>query len=160
MTRYLLLLLFMIISVVVSGQKNDILSESKSSIKFEHALDSSGATLLERFKIGEKLDTNVRIVCTCRHDTARALFLVITHHRTFALDSLSMIKPNSIADIYITKEKSQIARYGARAEAGIVVIILNNKDYPEVYNELKYKLKQMPNFKRKVPSESPKIVIR
>ena len=65
-----------------------------------------------------------------------------------------MLNPNWIGDIYITKKPEEIAPYGDKAKAGIVIITLNNKKYPGAYKVLKHRLRKLkPNFS--VPKEHP-----
>jgi hypothetical protein len=144
---FLLILLFAATTVSSNAQNTDSLSEQKSSTRYEHPLDSSAAKSLKRVAIGNATAISVHLVCTCSHNTTKPLFLVKTHHETFICDSLSMINPNWISDLYVTKKPEEITPYGDEAKAGIIIITLNEKKYPEAYRSLIHRLRKLkPNF--------------
>jgi hypothetical protein len=157
-----LLLLLSVACIKILGQNKSSLPDPKSETRLEHILDSVSKAPLENLKITDKPDMPVHIICTCSANTSQPLFLLKSHHRTFVLDSISMLNPNWIGNIYITKKQSEIAQYGTIAKAGIVVIILDDKDHPEGYKDLKHRLKKVrPNFNvPKVQSKSTEIFIR
>ncbi|HEX3385559.1 MAG TPA: hypothetical protein VHS53_10245 [Mucilaginibacter sp.] len=156
-----LILLFSVACIKIFGQNKSSLPDPKSETRLERALDSTGKISLENFRLTGKTDTAIRLNCGCPNQP-KALFLVKTHHRTFILDSLSMLNPGWIDDIYIIKKQPEIEQYGHIAKGGIVVIILNDKDHPDAYKEIKQKLRKIsPNFNvPKGQSKSTEILIR
>jgi hypothetical protein len=138
-----LILLFSIMYCKVFGQMNNALPQPKSLVRLENRLDSTKIKAPENAKNQSRPDTSATIVCLCCGSTSpQPLFLIKRHNKIFVLDSLSRISPNWIQNIYITKEASQIAQYGAKAKDGVVIITLNEKDHPEAYKSIKHELKK------------------
>ena len=137
MDKKILLALLLLTSYMdVFGQSNDLLPELKSDPKLVYLLDS-----IRRVRIEIKKDVQITFNSRLAHNTQPPLFLLKTHPSIFILDSLEMLNPNWLQNIYVI-DKQKLIKYGPGEKKGIVLITIHDKNYPQAYKVIKSTFKR------------------